>query len=505
MKIPFGARRAAAPLPLARRLARRRAALPAQAQTEDPPDEVVVTGVPHERAAGELAQSVTVVAGDELDRSRAATLGETLANQLGVSSSYFGAGASRPIIRGFAGARVQMLEDGIDTMDAATRQRRSRRHRRAARRGPDRDLPRSDDAALRQRRRRRRRQHRHDAHPDRAPDDGFEGASRCAATAPRDGAQCGRAPRRRRSAIRLALRRRAAATATTTRFRASRTRTPTREAGPDDAFGVLGEQRRRERIGRVRCRPGSAITGFVGVGINAFDTLYGIPGHVHEREARPRRRGVRIDLEQRRVDLRGGWDGPRRLRRRRQRSTRASTTTSTSSSRATRSARGSRTMRTELRVELLHRARRTVERRVRRAARRTRFRGGRRRGVRAARRYVDDRPVHRRAARPRVVGAVARRPRRVGGALPSNGLPRSTTTRDELVVRQRCGRSATATRSWRRSRRRSGCRSPRSSIRTGRISRPASCRSATLDLSEETAHAPRRRRARRAQASSLGA
>ncbi len=120
MKISFGARRSAAPLSIALGLLGAALAPPAQAQTEAPPDELVVTGVPHQRAPGELAQSVTVVAGDELDRNRAATLGETLANQVGVSSSYFGAGASRPIIRGLAGARVQMLEDGIDTMDAAT-------------------------------------------------------------------------------------------------------------------------------------------------------------------------------------------------------------------------------------------------------------------------------------------------------------------------------------------------------------------------------------------------
>lgn len=82
-------------------------------------DEVVVTGVPHRHTPGELAQSVTVLRGDALNRDRAANLGETLATQLGVSSSYFGAGASRPIIRGLAGARVRTLEDGIDSMDAA--------------------------------------------------------------------------------------------------------------------------------------------------------------------------------------------------------------------------------------------------------------------------------------------------------------------------------------------------------------------------------------------------
>ena len=79
-------RRLASP-PLALALLSSALALPAHAQNHEDVDEIVVTGVPRDRAAGELAQSVTVVGGDELDRVRASTLGETLANQLGVSSS----------------------------------------------------------------------------------------------------------------------------------------------------------------------------------------------------------------------------------------------------------------------------------------------------------------------------------------------------------------------------------------------------------------------------------
>jgi iron complex outermembrane receptor protein len=48
-----------------------------------------------------------------------ATLGETLANEAGVSSSFFGQGSSRPIIRGLAGDRVRMLEGGLGTGDAS--------------------------------------------------------------------------------------------------------------------------------------------------------------------------------------------------------------------------------------------------------------------------------------------------------------------------------------------------------------------------------------------------
>src|SRR5688572_22633734 len=119
MAISFRVRRSAA-APLALALFSSALASLAHAQSHESPEEIIVTGMPRDRAAGELPQSITVVGGDELERIRASNLGETLANQLGVSSSYFGAGASRPIIRGLAGARVQMLEDGIDTMDAAT-------------------------------------------------------------------------------------------------------------------------------------------------------------------------------------------------------------------------------------------------------------------------------------------------------------------------------------------------------------------------------------------------
>ena len=83
-------------------------------------EEIHVTGVLRERSADELAQSITVIREQTLERITSASLGETLAGQLGVSSSYFAAGASRPIIRGLAGARVRTMEDGLDSMDVST-------------------------------------------------------------------------------------------------------------------------------------------------------------------------------------------------------------------------------------------------------------------------------------------------------------------------------------------------------------------------------------------------
>ena len=68
----------------------------------------------------QMSTPVSVIAGDELVRRRAATLGETLAGEPGIVASHFGAGASRPIIRGMDGPRVKLLSDGSEIMDAST-------------------------------------------------------------------------------------------------------------------------------------------------------------------------------------------------------------------------------------------------------------------------------------------------------------------------------------------------------------------------------------------------
>lgn len=93
---------------------------PFAAGSQEATEEIVVTATPGNQTAAELAQSVTVLGGEELERLRAANLGETLEAQLGMTASYFGAGASRPIIRGQAGARVRNMEDSIDAMDVST-------------------------------------------------------------------------------------------------------------------------------------------------------------------------------------------------------------------------------------------------------------------------------------------------------------------------------------------------------------------------------------------------
>ncbi|SEN17735.1 TonB-dependent receptor [Nitrosomonas marina] len=58
-----------------------------------------------------------VLQDDELRRKREAGLGDMLSRELGVSSSSFGPGASRPIIRGQDSSRVQVLESGVGMGD----------------------------------------------------------------------------------------------------------------------------------------------------------------------------------------------------------------------------------------------------------------------------------------------------------------------------------------------------------------------------------------------------
>jgi iron complex outermembrane receptor protein len=257
------------------------------------PDEMVVTAVPRERTVGELAQSVTVIRDDTLNRIRAANLGETLANQLGVNSSYFGAGASRPIIRGLAGARVRTLEDGIDSMDAATV---SDDHAVSVDplfadqieifRGPTTLLYGSgavggviNIVTTRI--------------PVAAPEDGFAGAVEVRGDSVADD---------RAAALRLD----GGGTAFAWHFDAS-----SRDASdyaipgfarrvpdPSDAFGLLTNSAAATDTASFGAS-WLGERGFFGAAVNVFDTLYGIPGDDEE--------PVRIDLQQTRLDLKGGW------------------------------------------------------------------------------------------------------------------------------------------------------------------------------------------------------
>ncbi|HVE73012.1 MAG TPA: TonB-dependent receptor [Thermoanaerobaculia bacterium] len=82
-------------------------------------EEIVVSAGPDARRASEVYQPVNVMAQEEIAEQLQPTLGETLNREPGVASTYFGPGASRPVIRGLGGDRIRILEEGVGTGDAS--------------------------------------------------------------------------------------------------------------------------------------------------------------------------------------------------------------------------------------------------------------------------------------------------------------------------------------------------------------------------------------------------
>ena len=82
-------------------------------------EEIIVTADPLGDVEGHMMRPVQVLAKEELKSRSIRNIGETVANELGVSSSDFGAAAGRPVIRGLAGSRVSVMENGISTLDVA--------------------------------------------------------------------------------------------------------------------------------------------------------------------------------------------------------------------------------------------------------------------------------------------------------------------------------------------------------------------------------------------------
>ena len=81
-------------------------------------EQQVITANP--LGSDQFASPSTVLTGDELTLQQKGSLGETLNKQPGVSSSYFGPGASRPIIRGLDGDRIRILRNGVGALDASS-------------------------------------------------------------------------------------------------------------------------------------------------------------------------------------------------------------------------------------------------------------------------------------------------------------------------------------------------------------------------------------------------
>lgn len=282
-------------------------------------EEVVVTATPDARSGEELVRPASTLAGEELLAAAQPTLGETLSSQPGVHSTYFGPGSSRPIIRGLGGDRIRVLESGLGVGDASTTGPDHAvafdplgAERIEIVRGPATLLYGSSavggvvnllDGSI----------------PDYLPEEPLTGEATL---------RYGSNADERAGAVKLG----GAVGRFAWRLGASKRETDDYEIPGHAEAETPGEPEEEEHEEMPGVLANSALEtdsmaaglswvgddGFLGLSWSGFDTLYGVPGHAHhnehegeeeEEEEEEEEPPVRVDLEQRRLDLRGEWTG----------------------------------------------------------------------------------------------------------------------------------------------------------------------------------------------------
>lgn len=288
-------------------------------------DNVVVTASPLARAPDEISAPASVLAGAALAQRQQPTLGETLAGLPGVDSTWFGPGASRPVIRGLGGDRIRVLTGGVGTIDASVV---SPDHavsldpllidRVEIVRGPatllygggaiggvvnviDGRIPESLPAGPLTGRLEVRGDN---AAEERAGAAVFTGAA---------GRLAWRLDGFRRETDDLRIPGFAETPALLADHDETEEGPPARGRLPNSATESAGAALGLAYIGDQ---------GHFGLAYSGFDTLYGVPGHEHHEEEaeepageEPHEEGVRIDLRQRRLDVHGEWLAPTGLLR----------------------------------------------------------------------------------------------------------------------------------------------------------------------------------------------
>ncbi|MBW0145648.1 TonB-dependent receptor [Sphingomicrobium clamense] len=91
-----------------------------EADAPPPPperEEIVITG--HYIEGLDLLAGTSAIEGAELQREMSTQIGETLVKLPGVSATSFSPGASRPVLRGYQGTRIRVLNDGLGSIDVS--------------------------------------------------------------------------------------------------------------------------------------------------------------------------------------------------------------------------------------------------------------------------------------------------------------------------------------------------------------------------------------------------
>jgi iron complex outermembrane receptor protein len=85
--------------------------------TADPNLQIEATG--SQESSTSILTPTKILQGNELLDKLGTTLGATIGNELGVSQTGYGLGASRPVMRGLDGPRVQILQNGLSVGDVS--------------------------------------------------------------------------------------------------------------------------------------------------------------------------------------------------------------------------------------------------------------------------------------------------------------------------------------------------------------------------------------------------
>ncbi|MCW5724663.1 MAG: TonB-dependent receptor [Maricaulaceae bacterium] len=81
---------------------------------------IVVTSTPLRTLSDEMVGSVEVISIDHILEHHGANLADVLKHEPGISSTWFGPAAGRPVIRGLGGDRVMVLSNGLGLIDDST-------------------------------------------------------------------------------------------------------------------------------------------------------------------------------------------------------------------------------------------------------------------------------------------------------------------------------------------------------------------------------------------------